>query len=169
VDRKNARFNLNHKKRKKLVKLKEVEMKTRMLFILAGCLLLSNVSLYAAKDAKETLKDSFLGAGSGTVGAFASGAKAKDVWKGALAGTAVNVVGGALVDGMSGERVTSVERVQSLPGQDAYSQGYQAGYSNGFQAGYVQGLRDGVRDATGGYRDIQAPYPQQQQRGYQGR
>ena len=141
-------------------------MKFNSVVILVGFILLSTNPLYAG-DPKETLKDSLLGAGSGTVGAFASGAKAKDVWKGALAGTAVNVVGGAIVDGMSGERVTSVQRVQNMPGQDAYTQGYQAGYSNGFQAGYVQGLRDGVRDATGGYQNIPGPYAPPQQR-YQG-
>jgi hypothetical protein len=135
-------------------------MNVKLVMVVMAAVLSFSVSAYAAeKDSRDIVKEGFLGAGAGSVGALASGAKGKDVWKGALAGTAINTVGGALVDSLSGERVTSVNRVAQLPPQDAYSQGYQAGYSNGYQSGYVNGLRDGVRDSSGGYRPTGYDFP----------
>ena len=43
--------------------------------------------------ARDLLKEGLLGAGAGAVGGLASGAKGGDVWKGALAGAGVNIVG----------------------------------------------------------------------------
>ncbi len=104
----------------------------------------------ADSSSRDILRQGLLGAGSGAVGGAASGAKGRDVWKGALAGAGVNIVGGALLDSLSGERVSSTQRVDSVPPRDAYSQGYEDGYQNGYKAGYTQGYRDGLRE---GFRD----------------
>jgi hypothetical protein len=56
------------------------------------------ISQLSYSSSTDILKDGLLGAGSGAVGGAASGAKGGDLWKGALAGAATNVVGGALID-----------------------------------------------------------------------
>lgn len=92
----------------------------------------------------DVIKQGLLGAGAGAVGGWASGAKSKNVWKGALAGAGVNVVGGALLDSMSGEHVSTVDEVKAMPScQDAYTNGYKEGYNNGYKQGYVEGLNEG--------------------------
>jgi len=103
----------------------------------------------ASAGEKDILKEGIVGAGSGAVASWASGAKGKNVWKGALAGAGVNVVGGALLDSLSGEHVESVDNVKSLPAEDAYSQGYREGFNNGYKQGYTEGYRDAVREARG--------------------
>lgn len=141
-------------------------MKIKITVLILASLTFLPALAHADSNSSDILKQGLLGAGSGSIGALASGAKGKDVWKGALAGSAVNVVGGALLDSASGEKVQQVQQVQSMPGQDAFTQGYQQGYNNGYQAGYVNGMRDGVRDATSGrYHEVPGPYygPQQPQ------
>ncbi|MBU4376227.1 MAG: hypothetical protein KKD29_01965 [Candidatus Omnitrophica bacterium] len=92
----------------------------------------------------NVLKEGLLGAGAGAVGGWASGAKSKNVWKGALAGAGVNVVGNALLDSSSNEHVATTNEVQSMPNnQEAFSNGYKEGYNNGYKQGYVDGLKDG--------------------------
>ena len=105
-----------------------------------------NVLIAEQKSANDILKEGLIGAGAGAIGGAASGAKGRDVWKGALAGAGVNIVGGALLDSISGEKVSSVERVQGMGGQDAYSVGYQNGFSNGYKTGYTEGYKDGIKE-----------------------
>ncbi|MGB2599124.1 MAG: hypothetical protein WBB86_04310 [Candidatus Omnitrophota bacterium] len=103
-------------------------------------------SFAAGKSSSDLLREGLLGAGAGAVGGAASGAKGGDIWKGALAGAGVNIVGGALLDSMSGEKVDSTERVDSVSPRTAYSDGYEEGYQNGYKKGYTDGYRDGMRD-----------------------
>jgi len=103
-------------------------------------------SSFSYAEDKDILKQGLLGAGAGAAGSWASGAKGKNVWKGALAGAGVNVVGGALLDSMSGEHVDTVEHVQKMDSQDAYKEGYNDGFNNGYKQGYTEGYRDGVNE-----------------------
>ncbi len=97
------------------------------IIILAFVFILASSFSYAeGKSSSDLLKEGLLGAGSGAIGGLASGAKGGDIWKGALAGVGVNIVGGALLDAISGEKVNTVENVQSMNPQNAYSEGYQA-------------------------------------------
>lgn len=109
-------------------------------------LLMVTASSYGDEGSSKILREGLLGAGAGTVGGLVSGAKGGDVWKGALAGAGVNIVGGALLDAISGEKVNSVDRVQRLTPQDAYSQGYQDGFNNGYKQGFTQGYKDGMKE-----------------------
>jgi len=98
----------------------------------------------AAEDGSDVLKQGLLGAGAGAVGGWASGAKSKNVWKGALAGAGVNVVGNAILDSSSNEHVSTTNEVQAMPNnQEAFTNGYKEGYNNGYKEGYVEGLKDG--------------------------
>ena len=98
-------------------------------------------------DSKDLLRQGLLGAGAGAVGGAASGAKGRDVWKGALAGAGVNIIGGALLDSMSGEKVKSVQEVDSVSPRTAYSDGYEDGYSNGYKKGYTDGYKEGLKES----------------------
>jgi hypothetical protein len=100
------------------------------------------------KSGGELLKEGVLGAGAGAVGGWASGAKGGDVWKGALAGAGVNIVGGMLIDAMSGEKVDSVQNVQTMDPQNAYGTGYKEGFNNGYKQGYTQGYKEGLQEGT---------------------
>ncbi|MBN1354045.1 MAG: hypothetical protein JW994_05220 [Candidatus Omnitrophica bacterium] len=112
-----------------------------LLFALAA-----HISSYAEeKDSSDLIKEGLLGAGSGAVGGLASGAKGRDVWKGALAGAGINLVGGALLDSISGEHVEKADTVSSMNSNDAYSEGYGDGYQNGYKQGYAEGYKDGVQ------------------------
>ena len=95
------------------------------------------------------LRAGLLGAGAGALGGVASGARGEDVWKGALAGAGTNIIGGALLDSISGETVQQEAGVAQMPSRDAYSTGYQEGYANGYKAGYLQGYKDGIRESQG--------------------
>jgi len=123
----------------------------------------------------QILRSGLLGAASGAIGGAASGAKGRDVWKGALAGAGVNIIGGALLDSIT--RKTTVQtrsyqpyvvqtqpvtysqpqyyyntrRAYSTPvtynnGNGTYSDAYQEGYFIGYKEGYAQGLKDGLRE-----------------------
>jgi len=109
-------------------------------------LMISAVSHAKSKSSSDLLREGLLGAGSGAVGGLASGAAGGDVWKGALAGAGVNIVGGALLDSISGEKVDSTNNVNSMDSQDAYSAGYKAGFNNGYKQGYTQGYKDGIKE-----------------------
>ncbi len=106
----------------------------------------SSVSIFSYAGEKDILRQGLLGAGAGAAGGWASGAKGKNVWKGALAGAGVNVVGGALLDSMSGEHVDTVEHVDKMSTQDAYKEGYNDGFNNGYKQGYTEGFKDGVAE-----------------------
>ncbi len=115
--------------------------------VLVSLFLMTSFLSYAkSKSSSDILKEGLLGAGAGAVGGLASGAKGGDVWKGALAGAGVNIVGGALLDAISGEKVDSVNNVDRMSSQDAYSAGYKEGFNNGYKQGYTQGYKDGIRE-----------------------
>jgi len=101
---------------------------------------------FAAKTSSDLLREGLLGAGAGAVGGAASGAKGRDVWKGALAGAGVNIIGGMLLDSMSGQKVDDVKRVDNLSPRSAYSDGYEDGYAGGYKKGYTDGYKDGVKE-----------------------
>ncbi len=117
---------------------------TCAILLIAIFALSCSVSFAASKDSRDILRQGLLGAGSGAVGGLASGAKGGDVWKGALAGAGVNIVGGALLDSLSGEKVDSVNNVQRMDPENAYQQGYQAGFHNGYKQGYTEGFKEGI-------------------------
>jgi hypothetical protein len=117
------------------------------LVIVASLFLMPIQTGFAASSSSDLLRQGLLGAGSGAVGGAASGAKGKDVWKGALAGAGVNIIGGALLDSMSGEKVSNVEEVDSTNPRTAYSDGYEAGYGNGYKKGYTDGYKDGLKES----------------------
>lgn len=128
-------------------------MRIVCLVLLIAALALATVPSYAQqKKGSDILKEGILGAGAGAVGGAASGAKGRDLWKGALAGAGVNVVGGAILDSMSGEKVNTVESVESMPSQDAYTRGYEAGFANGYKQGssegYTQGYKEGFKEGV---------------------
>ena len=100
----------------------------------------------ADSSSSDILKQGLLGAGSGAVGGAASGAKGGNLWKGALAGAGVNIVGGALLDSISGQKVEETKNVDNMNSQTAYSDGYQSGYANAYKAGYTEGHRDGLQE-----------------------
>ncbi len=111
-------------------------------------------------DSRSVLKQGLLGAGTGAVATAMSGAKGDDIWKGALAGAGVNVVGGALFDILTGEQVgtfSGVQRVapvrqvvepvriipvQAAPQESMFSRAYREGFEAGYRQGYDQGYRD---------------------------
>ncbi len=138
----------------------------RLLYILAVLCLTSALtcaSVYA--DSIAIIKQGLLGAGTGAVASAMSGGKGDRVWQGALAGAGVMVVGGALLDMLTGERtgtiayasqpqpVTYVRQVRPItviqPAKN-YRQGpvYRRVYREGFRDGYGQGYRDGYEDAS---------------------
>ena len=121
-------------------------MKRIAILVIIAALLLTGAattSLVFAGD-KDILRQGILGAGAGLAGAAAGKGKG-GAWKGALAGAGVNVVGGALLDSMSGEHVSTTHEVNSMPSnQDAYGTGYKEGYNNGYKAGYAEGFKEGI-------------------------
>jgi len=84
----------------------------------------------------SVIREGLLGAGAGVAGGAVSGAKGKNLWKGALAGAGVNIIGGALLDSISGKKVRDVKEVDRLSPRDAYSDGYNDGYNSGYKKGY---------------------------------
>ncbi len=113
------------------------------------------------------IKAGLLGAGAGAIGGAASGAKGRDIWKGALAGAGTNIIGGALLDTITrSSTTTQTQRYYVQPQRAAYSQPvtysqpsytahstpgesfddyFQRGYYLGYKEGYEQGFRDGMR------------------------
>jgi hypothetical protein len=96
----------------------------------------------AEKSSSDLIKQGLLGAGAGAVGGSASGGKSGGIWKGALAGAGVNVVGGALLDSITGEEVRQTNEVNRMDSRQAYSTGYNDGYKNGYKEGYKEGYRE---------------------------
>jgi TRAP-type C4-dicarboxylate transport system permease large subunit len=79
------------------------------------------------------------------VASSASGGKAG---KGALIGAGVNVIGGALFDAMTGEKVATVDQVNSMPSQGAFQEGYNQGFNQGYQQGYNTGFTKGYEASS---------------------
>jgi hypothetical protein len=127
-------------------------MKSILIIALISIFVLTSSISYAAgrKSSSDLLREGLLGAGAGAVGGLASGAKGGDVWKGALAGVGVNIVGGALLDSISGEKVASTREVQSMDSQTAFGSGYKEGFSNGYKQGYTQGYKEGLKEGLRG-------------------
>ena len=114
------------------------------------------------ETAKKILKDGLLGAGVGAVSSAASGGKAG---KGALIGAGTNVVGGAVIDLLTGSGSRPSEPAPpsypqpqptyTPPAQPVYAQpvaayppapsgsDYQSGYQKGYQEGFQQGFQQG--------------------------
>ncbi|MFH1847059.1 MAG: hypothetical protein ABH869_05845 [Candidatus Omnitrophota bacterium] len=119
------------------------------LFVIIALMVMPLGTSYAErKSAADLLKEGLLGAGAGAVGGAASGAKGGNVWKGALAGAGVNILGGALLDSISGEKVEDVRNVDTVNPRTAYSDGYEAGYANGYKKGYMDGFKDGLKESA---------------------
>lgn len=116
--------------------------------LIAIIVVAATFSFAQQKRSSDILKEGLLGAGAGAVGGLASGAKGGDVWKGALAGAGVNIVGGALLDSITGEKVGSVQGLQGMEPETAYSAGYQNGFNNGYKTGYTQGFKDSVKEGA---------------------
>lgn len=123
-------------------------MKNVLIVMFIAVFVMTSVFAYAAekKSSSDLLKAGVLGAGAGAVGGLASGGKGGDVWKGALAGAGVTIVGGALLDAMSGEKVESVNNVQTMDPENAFGAGYKEGFNNGYKQGYTQGYREGIQE-----------------------
>lgn len=120
--------------------------KLTVLAVVLALFLTYVIAAYAAdQGSKKILREGLLGAATGAVAAGASGGKAG---KGALIGAGVNIVGGALLDTITGEQVGTVDQVSAMPSQDAFQQGYQQGYNQGHTQGYQQGYNAGF---TKGY------------------
>lgn len=132
--------------------------------VLGVCGMFSEV---ARADSVAVLRQGLLGAGTGAIATAASGAKGDRIWQGALIGAGVNVVGGALLDMITGQRVGPVYVSQpqqtayvSQPAAYAQAQYVPAQYSyprpdgrfdrraperRAYRAGYIDGYRDGYR------------------------
>ena len=109
-------------------------------------LMASSLSYAGQKDSRNILREGLLGAGAGAVGGAVSGADGGDLWKGALAGAGVNIVGGVLLDSISGEQVGTVDEVESMNPRGAYSEGYQSGFQSGYKQGYKEGYGSGLKE-----------------------
>ena len=144
-----------------MVIMRAVSILIIMAFILASF----SVAAYA--DGIAILRQGILGAGTGAIATAATGGKGDRVWKGALIGAGVNVIGGALLDVLTGERVGTVTYAQ--PAQQVvyvqraepaivqyqtrrprtnsaqrriYRQGFMNGYDRGYQNGYLDAQCD---------------------------
>ena len=114
--------------------------------LVLGSVITGSVSYAGDKSSSDILKQGLLGATSGLVGAEVGKGKG-GAWKGALAGAGVTVVGGALLDSMSGEHVATTKEVETLPNnQDAFNTGYKEGYNNGYKTGYTEGFKEGLAE-----------------------
>ncbi len=141
--------------------MRAISILVMMAFILASF----SVAAYA--DGIAILRQGLLGAGTGAIATAATGGKGDRVWKGALIGAGVNVVGGALLDVLTGERVGTVAYAQPAqqivyvqqaqpamiryqrprPRADSvqrriYRQGLRDGYDRGYQNGYADAQYD---------------------------
>ena len=117
-------------------------------------------------DSVAILKQGLLGAGSGAVASAMSGGRNDRIWQGALAGAGVTVIGGALLDMLTGQQVGTVTYVnqaqpyvvearpvmvvQQAPARRVRQNAatYRRVYRQGFRDGYRQGYRDGYDDAS---------------------
>ena len=118
-------------------------MKRIFAALMVTALVATGVVCYAQQN---IIREGLLGAGAGAVGGAVSGGDSDDLWKGALAGAGVNIIGGALLDSITGEQVGTVKEVRRLSSEDAYASGYNEGFSNGFKQGYTQGYKEGIKE-----------------------
>ncbi len=128
----------------------------RLSILIIACLVSATFYSTAYADSIAVLKQGILGAGTGAVASAMSGGRGDRVWQSALAGAGITVVGGALLDMLTGERVGTVTYVRGaqpaavvIPARRARANtAYRRVYRQGFRNGYNQGYRDGYEDAT---------------------
>jgi len=127
----------------------------RLSILIIVCLISATFYSTAYADSIAVLKQGILGAGTGAVASAMSGGKSDRVWQGALVGAGITVVGGALLDMLTGERIETVTYARNVqpavivtPARRARpSTAYRRVYKQGFRNGYNQGYRDGYEDA----------------------
>ena len=139
-------------------------MKKFTIITIIGVLIVSlAVPCSAQKSAADIIRAGLLGAGAGAIGSSVSGADGGDIWKGALAGAGVTIIGGSLLDiitesnqnqqswSRQPDQRVYYTRQYSQPVQqpvyyqapkDQYELGYEEGYRAGYKAGYLDGLKD---------------------------
>ena len=152
--------------------MKRTTIFTVVLFVMSVAL-----CAQARADSVTIIRQGLLGAGTGAIATAVSGAKGEDVWKGALVGAGVNVIGGALLDvittpsGQSQAAYVPASRQAvyvSKPAQAAYYAQPQRviyveqqqpssirkrrdqlrrAYKAGYRSGYDRGYREGYEDA----------------------
>ncbi len=93
---------------------------------------LTSLSCTENQGANKVMKEGVIGAGAGAVGG-AIGGGGNAIWQGALAGAGVSIIGNAIFDAMSGEKVDDTEHVKKLDSQGAYKEGYSDGYKQGYE------------------------------------
>ena len=125
------------------------------------------VPAYAEGGTIQIILQGLLGAGTGAAATAITGSKGDAVWQGALIGMGVNVVGGALLDIISGPSGTGGgtavtyynapqpvvyqspvvrQSVRPKPRVSAARRVYRAGYRNGYRQGYYDGYDDAMYD-----------------------
>jgi hypothetical protein len=154
-----------------------------MMVVVIGLIAGATGTAKAEGGSIAVIRQGLLGAGTGAVATAMSGAKGDDIWKGALVGMGVNVVGGALLDIIttpSGQRQTvyvNQRRARSVyvqPQQQVvivesvdrnnlrrqahkriYDAEYKRGVKEGYEYGYQYGYSDGYNNAL---RDVGHSY-----------
>ncbi|MCX5667317.1 MAG: hypothetical protein NTY34_03275 [Candidatus Omnitrophica bacterium] len=124
--------------------------------LVIACLVSAMLCSTAYADSVAVLRQGLLGAGTGAVASAMSGGKGDRVWQSALAGAGITVVGGALLDMLTGERVGTVTYARAVrPAAVATpvrrmrpNTAYRRVYKTGFVNGYNRGYRDGYEDAA---------------------
>lgn len=141
----------------------------KTLIMMLSVLSLVAFSQTARADSVAILRQGLLGAGTGAIATAATGGRGDGIWQGALIGAGVNVVGGALLDVITGQQVGTVyvnqprqvayvsQPASYSPARYAQPSGQQRRkdmreklrrmYKTGFDNGYRQGYQDGYSDA----------------------
>jgi hypothetical protein len=128
----------------------------RLSILIIVCLVSATFYSTAYADGAAVLKQGLLGAGTGAVASAMSGGRGDHVWQSALAGAGITVVGGALLDMLTGERVGAVTYVRDVRPAAIVTPvrrmrpntAYRRVYKQGFRNGYTRGYRDGYEDAA---------------------
>lgn len=124
--------------------------------LIIACLISVTFCATTYADNIAVLKQGLLGAGTGAVASAMSGGKGDRVWQGALAGAGITIIGGALLDMLTGERVGTVTYVRDVrpaprvtPVRRAQpNTAYRRVYAQGFKNGYDRGYRDGYGERS---------------------
>ncbi len=127
--------------------------------LIIACLISVTFCSTTYADNIAVLKQGLLGAGTGAIAAGMAGGRGDRVWQSALAGAGITIIGGALLDMLTGERVGTVTYMRGArpavvmaPVSRARPNiAYRRVYRQGFRNGYNQGYRDGYEDAAYGY------------------
>jgi hypothetical protein len=148
------------------------KIKVLAVLVLSVCI---GGSVFAQSSNIDILRQGLLGAGTGAIASSVSGGKSDAIWIGALAGAGVNIIGGSLLDVLTGDsdqkttvRSTPV-RTQpryykpskkqypqtvrkwyyedvAAPVNSGVSQDYLDGYKQGYQEGYLLGYKEAIKD-----------------------